>query len=166
MTQVCQTIDLDSEPSCTLHIEARLSWAPPLRCSRTRTAPCGHWSGGSIKEAIVEAYATTPAKERQRRVEAFQAGRARVLVNVGLFTEGTDLPGVDSLFLARPTRSKILFQQMVGRGMRGPRVAGRGAFAVVAFHESIVGFRPADSDILPTPSGNQCQRWSRRAAAG
>lgn len=33
-------------------------------------------------------------------------------------TEGTDIPRVDCILMARPTRSAVLFQQMFGRGMR------------------------------------------------
>lgn len=57
--------------------------------------------------------------ERTRTVKAFKERGTQVLINVTLFSEGTDLPAVDSVFIARPTLSEILFRQMVGRGMRG-----------------------------------------------
>jgi len=41
-----------------------------------------------------------------------------VLVNCGIFTEGTDIPNIDCILLARPTRSRNLIVQMIGRGMR------------------------------------------------
>ncbi len=106
------------------------------------TVKQARWIASTLRERgtqVVEAYASTPAEKRADAIEAFRLKRARVLVNVGLFTEGTDLPGVESLFLARPTRSRVLFQQMVGRGMRGPRIGGAECVAVVAFHESILG---------------------------
>lgn len=87
---------------------------------------------------VTEAYAKTRAIERTQAIEDFRAKRARVLVNVGLFTEGTDLPGVETLFLARPTKSRVLFQQMVGRGMRGPRTGGGESVTVVTFFDNIV----------------------------
>lgn len=37
---------------------------------------------------------------------------------VAILTEGTDIPRVDCILLARPTKSSILFQQMFGRGLR------------------------------------------------
>ena len=41
-----------------------------------------------------------------------------MLVNCGIFTEGTDIPNIDCILLARPTRSRNLMVQMIGRGMR------------------------------------------------
>lgn len=51
---------------------------------------------------------TTPLVERKELVRAFKAGEFPVLVNCGLFTEGTDIPNIDCIVLARPTRSKAL----------------------------------------------------------
>ena len=65
-----------------------------------------------------EVVGTTPDAERANTVEDFRAGRVPVLVNCGVLTEGTDLPIVDCVLLARPTRSAGLYQQMVGRGLR------------------------------------------------
>lgn len=61
---------------------------------------------------------TTPAAERAAALEAFRRGEILVLCNVGLFTEGTDLPSIGCVILGRPTSSTSLYQQMVGRGLR------------------------------------------------
>ncbi|KIH94780.1 hypothetical protein SPBR_03644 [Sporothrix brasiliensis 5110] len=60
----------------------------------------------------------TDKRERGSRLEAFKRGDFPVLVNCGVFTEGTDMPGVDCVILARPTKSRNLLVQMIGRGMR------------------------------------------------
>lgn len=60
----------------------------------------------------------TPQKQRIAELEAFKRGEYPVLVNCGLFTEGTDIPNIDCVLLARPTRSKNLLVQMIGRGLR------------------------------------------------
>lgn len=60
----------------------------------------------------------TPKVERSETLEAFKKGKFPVLVNCGVFTEGTDIPNIDSIVLARPTRSRNLLVQMIGRGMR------------------------------------------------
>ncbi|KAI9219213.1 P-loop containing nucleoside triphosphate hydrolase protein [Blastocladiella britannica] len=57
-------------------------------------------------------------KERADLVQGFREGKVPVLVNCGILTEGTDLPNVDCIVLARPTRSSVLYQQMLGRGLR------------------------------------------------
>lgn len=61
---------------------------------------------------------STPAAERAEALEAFRRGEITILCNVGLFTEGTDLPSIACVILGRPTSSASLYQQMVGRGLR------------------------------------------------
>lgn len=61
---------------------------------------------------------STPAAERAEALEAFRRGETMILCNVGLFTEGTDLPSIACVILGRPTSSASLYQQMVGRGLR------------------------------------------------
>ncbi|KAF5001765.1 hypothetical protein FDECE_10847 [Fusarium decemcellulare] len=56
--------------------------------------------------------------ERGETLDAFRRGEFPVLVNCGVFTEGTDIPNVDCIVLGRPTRSRNLLVQMIGRGMR------------------------------------------------
>jgi ATP-dependent helicase IRC3 len=60
----------------------------------------------------------TPKGERSGRLEAFKKGEFPVLVNCGVFTEGTDIPNIDCVLMARPTKSRNLLVQMIGRGMR------------------------------------------------
>ena len=45
-------------------------------------------------------------------------GRLAVIFCVDLFNEGLDLPGIDTIMMLRPTESKILFLQQLGRGLR------------------------------------------------
>lgn len=56
--------------------------------------------------------------ERRDIIEDFKNGKIDVLCNVLVFTEGTDIPNIDSLVLARPTKSRLLLAQMIGRGLR------------------------------------------------
>ena len=60
----------------------------------------------------------TPKVDRSARLDAFRRGEFPVLVNCGVFTEGTDIPNIDCVLLARPTKSRNLLVQMIGRGMR------------------------------------------------
>lgn len=62
--------------------------------------------------------AETPIKERKDAVHALATGQIGVLSNVEIFTEGLDVPAIDTLILMRPTHSVRLYLQMVGRGMR------------------------------------------------
>ncbi|EMD42116.1 hypothetical protein CERSUDRAFT_147660 [Gelatoporia subvermispora B] len=63
-------------------------------------------------------FSGTPAAERRALIAAFKAGHYPVLVNCAILTEGADIPNVDCVLVARPTRSRNIFAQMIGRGMR------------------------------------------------
>lgn len=60
----------------------------------------------------------TPDAERKQIIEDFRAGRIRMVANCAVLTEGTNIPPADCVVLARPTRSRSLYIQMVGRGLR------------------------------------------------
>ncbi|QLQ80909.1 hypothetical protein HG537_0E02640 [Torulaspora globosa] len=60
----------------------------------------------------------TPTEKRDQIVRDFKAGKIEVLINCGIFTEGTDMPNIDCILLCRPTRSRSLLIQMIGRGLR------------------------------------------------
>lgn len=66
-------------------------------------------------------------------IQAFKEGKLEVLVNVNIVTEGTDIPNIRSVFLARPTKSEILMTQMIGRGLRGPAAGGTKTTNLVYF---------------------------------
>lgn len=63
-------------------------------------------------------YGDMPPTERLDALEGIQSGKYTCLVNVGVLTEGTDLPGVECIHMIRPTKSDALFIQAVGRGLR------------------------------------------------
>lgn len=72
-------------------------------------------------------------KENKEKIEDFRKGKLEVLINVNILTEGTDVPNVQSIFLARPTISTILMTQMIGRGLRGPKAGGTKEAYIVSF---------------------------------
>ncbi|MCX4241795.1 DEAD/DEAH box helicase [Paraliomyxa miuraensis] len=59
-----------------------------------------------------------PSHERHATLAAFSTGAISVLANCMVLTEGFDEPRVDCVMLARPTKSQLLYVQMVGRGTR------------------------------------------------
>jgi superfamily II DNA or RNA helicase len=60
----------------------------------------------------------TNDKERLESLIDFQEKRIQVLLNVDLFDEGLDVPGIECVIMARPTMSVSKYKQMVGRGLR------------------------------------------------
>ena len=68
--------------------------------------------------------AETHITDRRRWIEDFKNGKIQVLVNYGVLTTGFDAPNVRRIIAARPTTSPVLFEQMIGRGLRGPKFGG------------------------------------------
>jgi len=57
-------------------------------------------------------------EEREQILKDFKSGKVQVIINVGVLTEGFDEPSIEAIILARPTRSSLLYTQIVGRGTR------------------------------------------------
>ena len=55
---------------------------------------------------------------RGEALELLSNGKLQVIFSVDLFNEGLDLPEIDTVMLLRPTESRILFLQQIGRGLR------------------------------------------------
>jgi superfamily II DNA or RNA helicase len=69
----------------------------------------------------------TPDYIREQRIREFKQpgdGEPQVLTNYGVLTTGFDAPNVSAAVIARPTKSLVLYSQMVGRAIRGPKVGG------------------------------------------
>jgi DNA repair protein RadD len=57
-------------------------------------------------------------KERLDSLLDYQEKKIQVLINIDLFDEGLDVPGIECVIMARPTASLSKYLQMVGRGLR------------------------------------------------
>jgi superfamily II DNA or RNA helicase len=68
----------------------------------------------------------TPIARRERYIRQFKKDNPHrmVLCNYGVLTTGFDAPKTSAAVIARPTRSLVLYSQMVGRAIRGPRANG------------------------------------------
>lgn len=64
------------------------------------------------------AVVTGKTKDRADIIRRFSNREIPCIVNVMVFTEGTDMPLVETVIIARPTQSESLYSQMVGRGLR------------------------------------------------
>lgn len=56
--------------------------------------------------------------ERRRKIQDLKDGKLQVLCNCALLTEGFNCPPISAIVLCRPTKSRPLYAQMVGRGTR------------------------------------------------
>ncbi|KAF8971370.1 P-loop containing nucleoside triphosphate hydrolase protein [Flammula alnicola] len=104
-------------------------------------------------------FAATPNAERKELVNSFKNGEFPVLINCAILTEGADIPNIDCVVLARPTRSRNLFAQMIGRGMRLSPNTGKTDCRIIDFVDShtrvggvisvptLFGLDPSEIDI-------------------
>ena len=82
----------------------------------------------------------TPTAVRRHYIREFREGRLNTLTNYGVFTQGFDAPSIRALFIARPTYSPNLYQQMVGRGLRGPLNGGKKKCLVVDVADNLTAY--------------------------
>ena len=75
----------------------------------------------SIRQCGIEAAivtAKTPIKERMKLLARHESGEIEAMVSVGVLAEGWDNPHCNIIVHLRPTLSKVLWGQSVGRGLR------------------------------------------------
>lgn len=60
----------------------------------------------------------TPRDVRAHKLSQFKSGEIQVMVNCGVLTEGFDCPEVECIIQARPTKSRSLYAQIIGRSLR------------------------------------------------
>lgn len=81
----------------------------------------------------------TPDDVRRGIIATYTTGTLRVVCNFGVLSTGFDAPNTDAIMIARPTRSAILYSQMVGRGMRGPAMGGSEMCRLIDVRDNIQG---------------------------
>jgi superfamily II DNA or RNA helicase len=114
-----------------------------------------------LRERQVPAAVLTGAtREATRRqvVERFKRGELRVLCNCEVLTTGFDAPRVTHVVMARPTVSQVLYEQMVGRGLRGPRFGGTETCVILDCEDDFAG------PVRPELGSTRFRRLWRAAA--
>lgn len=90
--------------------------------SQLRADPSRYpWATSADDARLITAVAMdgkTDKDERRAQLRAFKRGEFGVLVNCGIFLEGFDEPRIEVVAMARPTKSRSLYSQCVGRATR------------------------------------------------
>lgn len=102
---------------------------------------------GLAQRGISAAYVdyTKSSASRRSDIERFQSGEISVLINFGVLSTGFDAPEIQTLVIARPTTSLILYSQMIGRGLRGLRVGGNKEVIVVDVKDNFSAYGDLDA---------------------
>lgn len=77
---------------------------------------------------------------RNEALSLLKEGRLQVIFSVDLFNEGVDLPALDTVLMLRPTESKIIFLQQLGRGLRNSPDTSKKQLVVLDFIGNHVSF--------------------------
>ena len=82
----------------------------------------------------------TEPSVRRRYVDRFRRGELQVLANFGVLTQGFDAPATRAIYVARPTFSPNVYQQMIGRGLRGPLNGGKERCLIVNVRDNWITY--------------------------
>jgi superfamily II DNA or RNA helicase len=77
---------------------------------------------------------------RRHYIDRFRRGGVRVLTNYNVLAAGFDAPRVRAVYIARPTYVPNVYQQMIGRGLRGPRNGGTDRCLLVNVADNVEQF--------------------------
>ncbi|WP_116428791.1 DEAD/DEAH box helicase [Streptomyces spongiicola] len=91
-----------------------------------------------VKAAAIDS--TTPTSERRKQIDDFRKRRIRVLTNYGVLTQGFDAPATRAVVVARPTYSPNVYQQMIGRGLRGRKNGGKETCLILNVRDNVTNF--------------------------
>lgn len=69
--------------------------------------------------------ASTPLEDRELILKRFADGEIKILCNVNIFSTGTDVPEAEVGIMARPTKSRVLWIQQIGRLLRRSPETGK-----------------------------------------
>lgn len=122
-----QSQELTAVFSCTLdHV-----FALKVMCSK-KLIPC---------EVIV---GETPQNERIEILRRFKDRQFFVLLNLDILSTGIDIPKLQKLILTRPIGSPILYSQILGRALRGPKNGGNLSNKVINLKDNLINFPNAN----------------------
>ena len=118
-------------------------------------------SAGGVPCAVY--HSEQASADNDRALAAFKKGELRALVNVNCLTTGLDVPQIDMIAILRPTRSVVLWVQMLGRGTRTAK--GKTDCKVLDFGHCAEVLGPINDPNIPRGRGEQvedcasCPTW-------
>ncbi len=77
---------------------------------------------------------------REKAIMDFNHGEFDILINNAILTTGFDSPRIKCVFVTRPTNSIVLYSQMLGRGLRGPKMGGNDVCLLVDLEDNLNKF--------------------------
>ena len=86
----------------------------------------------------------TSLNRRSGILNDFKNKNLQVLCNERLISTGFDAPKTDTIIIAKPTFSIVLYSQIIGRGLRGPEIGGTEYCKIIDVKDNIKGYSDLD----------------------
>lgn len=96
---------------------------------------------------VAAVHAAPSSDSRAESLEQLAAGTLQVVFAVDMFNEGVDVPAIDAVLLLRPTESRILWLQQIGRGLR--RADGKAHLTIIDYIGNHRTFLKSPMLLLP-----------------
>ena len=81
----------------------------------------------------------TSSQNRKKIVQNFKNKEIKIIFNYGVLSTGFDAPGTEAIMIARPTTSPVIYSQMLGRGLRGPKFGGKTECLLIDLKDNLLG---------------------------
>ena len=95
---------------------------------------------------------------RNEALELLEQSELDIVFSVDLFNEGVDLPAIDTVLMLRPTESKIIFLQQLGRGLRQAAAFGKQNLVVLDFIGNHISFFKKAEALFKVGLSNQARK--------
>lgn len=85
--------------------------------------------------------------EREKAIKDFKDpdSPVKIIINYEILTTGFDSTNIRCVFITRPTKSVILYSQMIGRGLRGPKMGGNEECLLIDVKENLDAYNENDA---------------------
>ena len=82
------------------------------------------------------------ASDRMNSINSFKDRNdpINILINYEVLTTGFDSTNIQCVFITRPTKSIVLYSQMIGRGLRGPKMGGNEECVLIDIKDNLDNF--------------------------
>lgn len=147
------------------------NWRRIANGKRTLVFACNKKHGAALtaeflRDGIAAELLTdqTSEPDREAAIGRLESGKTLILISCALLSYGIDIPSVECIVLARPTRSVVLYLQAVGRGMRA--APGKDHVLVIDHGRVVESLgMPTDDFGWTLDDRRNCNREARETAA-
>ena len=94
----------------------------------------------NIPNSLVHSELSRAARKRAISDFKDRNSSVNIIINFDILTTGFDSTNIDCVFITRPTKSVILYSQMIGRGLRGPQMGGSETCLLIDVQENIKAY--------------------------